>query len=433
MVILAVVVAAAATIWRAREHRSESAPPVAPEKSAKGGERLSSKEARDKLARLLDGSLKEPSGKEGIEAHSRYYKTTSTWIEALSLTDCVALIDSADEAKSPSLILEKLYRFYGELAPQAAMKRLSGEASTPPREGTLHFQLYAEVIRGWGHKEPAKAWAYYLGLGYENGGNPFLQFRDIWWEAFDVWSKEDPDEAYKAMFSAPRFEIQHASIGYYRGLPEKADFPKEAARLESLLAESKNSERMVWSTPDWPPEQALPLLLTRKWADRDPEAALAWWMKCTPPREADDDGENASYRIGKFVESWAGEWESNSPDAALRWLAGRSDLLQFGSFRSAALPALARHRPSETISLIARIESADQQSYWVSQLVGPPAFSGEGRYEHQVPSNLLKPDLVENSLAGFHFDEEQAARVREAIERRRKYDATKPPPSPSVW
>ena len=396
--------------------------------------RLTSEQAREELLQVLDGTRKPPVPQDW-EAWGRYYTATGEWISTLKMNDCLALLDHSETSGNSHSLEHKLYRRLGELNPEEALARIAVRI----KDRSYGLSLQCDVLQGWGTVAPREAWNYFLSLDQGTLGHPLRatgESREIASEVFESWSKSNPAEAFESLNTAPPEDLPAASIGYYQGLPPTAEFEHEAANLEGFLSLNEEIPRALghWTFVDWPPEYALPLMLASRWADQQPDKAVKWWLETDAKREQwDSEKEWEGDRIGLLVENWAGAYEVNNPDAALRWIESRSELLQSPQFQNRALPALAKHRPTAVIDLIREIESKDQQAFQLALLTRAPSFVGEDRYQRLEPSAILPPDLVEQGLSNFGFDQEQLQRVQSALKGRREYEATKPIFPPSGW
>jgi hypothetical protein len=108
-------------------------------------------------------------------------------------------------------------------------------------------------------------------------------------------------------------------------------------------------------------------------------------------------------------------------------------MLQNQYFVKSAIPSLAKHRPAQTIELIRKIESKEIQALQLANLTRAPVFLGEGKYRRKDVSEVVPPDLVEDALESFSFDQEQRQVVIDAIRGRREYEASRIKPPPSDW
>lgn len=402
--------------------------------SSRKSTRLTSEQAREELLQLLNGVRKRPDTNDWM-ALERYYNATREWIDALSRDDCLALLDHSEASGNSHDIEHKLYRRLGELDPAQALERIAERIESR----SYGLALQCDVLQGWGKVAPREAWNHFLSLDQGNLGHPLRatgESREIASAVFDSWAKLNPAEAFESLITVPPEDFRAASTAYYNGLPPSADFEIEAEKLGSMLGLDQEKPHYFshWDAEDWPPVYGLPLLLASRWADQQPDKAVKWWLETDGKRDQwDSEKEWEGDRIGRLVENWAGAYEVNNPDAALRWIESRSEILQSPQFQDRALPALAKHRPTAAIDLIRRIESKDQQAYQLALLTRAPAFTGEDRYRRQEPSAILPPDLVEQSLSTFGFDQEQLQRVQSALKERRTYESTKPVFPPSGW
>lgn len=402
--------------------------------SSRKSTRLTSGQAREELLQLLDGTRKSPD-LEDREALYRYFDATPSWVNALTKTDCFAQLDHSEASGNSHSLEHELYRRLGELDPEQALARIAERI----KSRSYGLALQCDVLQGWGKVAPREAWNHFLSLDQGNLGHPLRatgESREIASAVFDSWAKSNPAEAFESLITVPPEDFRAASTAYYNGLPPSADFEDEAEKLGSMLGLDQEKPHYFshWDAEDWPPAYGLPLLLATRWADQQPDEAVKWWLETDSKRDHwDSETEWEGDRIGRLVENWAGAYEVNNPDAALRWIGSRPELLQLRQFQDRALPALAEHRPTAVIDLIRRIESMDHQAYQLALLTRAPSFVGEDRYRRQEPSAILPPDLVEQGLSTFGFDQEQSQRVQSALTGRREYEATKPVFPPSGW
>jgi hypothetical protein len=260
-------------------------------------------------------------------------------------------------------------------------------------------------------------------------------YRDIASEIFGSWVKLDPDQAHQHLLKTEGDSFSAGSAAYYYGLPQTADFRKEASKMEDAVKNQRyysgneiNHYGVQWSELVMASSQ-----FASSWASVDADAAIAWWLKVsTDSEEMKAHSEWRAYRLGFVVASWAGFHIPHDPDPAIRWLSANLDILQSDEFQRIALPSLAKHRPKETMELIRKIESIDQQAYRVAQLVSSPA-PVTGKYGIFDIAGVVEPDIVESVLDTFSFDDDQRKRVINAIRERRIYEANQPVPPPSDW
>lgn len=107
--------------------------------------------------------------------------------------------------------------------------------------------------------------------------------------------------------------------------------------------------------------------------------------------------------------------------------------LQHESFQEKVIPAIAKDRPIEGLTLIRQISESTARSFVLRDLVKRPSVEGQGRYRRKVPSAILDPEMVEAEFPAMHLDDEGLRRVKEAIQRRREYEAKQPEPPPATW
>ncbi len=391
-----------------------------------------SQQARQRLTEVIEGKRKPP--RLGGKDWERYYTLTQKWIGSLSRSDCVALIDLAEIDQS-DVLRQELYHRFGELDPQDALLRISKCLES---DGMKNY-LTTSMLHGWGKSQPDKAWNYLMGFNEEdgysklsNGGTPESAAREI----MEAWANKDAASAYASLLKAPRALFMHASCGYYYGLSDSVNFEFESRQLEALLDPVSAPKNLSsgWFSPDDPPERRLPIALGTKWANHDPEAAMAWWLKVDEDVESWTDKEEwRAYRTAQFVNEWAGVYVEQSPERALEWINSHPELLQQFHFQEVALPAFARWLPEKAIDLIRLIALPERQAAQLHRLTRAPVFSGADQYRRQEPSAILPPDLVERSLGKFTFTEEEGRMVAEAIKARREYEANQPVLSPSGW
>ena len=430
---------------------SRDAPPqsgeaalVARVPSPRRNPRLTSSDARELLLAVLTGQRKEPGLADGWSARKRCYIETQAWIDALSLEDCVALIDAMEKAGMFHRLIGNLYIRYGELDFRGGLSRVGGD---PPDLGRdLHkLALLCDCLQGWARVSPAEAWNYFERWTSEDGRNLIHQAgesRFIAHEVFKNLAAHDPESAFNMLSHIHREDFEMGARGYYRGLARSADFPSEAGKLERLIESKLAANEILWSTGDEGPNHQLSLALATKWADRDPKSAAAWWLTRQESADLDSDASEENkiheqaYWLGLLVENWAGPWQGeaeNNPNGALGWLSSNPNWMQDEGFQDRALPAIARYKPLEAIRLIQSIESASRRSFLLSSLVQSPVDVGEGKYRHQIPSAILDPDIVERELARFGFAEGELARILHTIEQRREFDANQPELGNTRW
>jgi hypothetical protein len=386
--------------------------------------------ARRNLEEVLSRKRKEPDY-QNYEAHTRYWNLTQKWLADLSLSDCIGLIEFCETPRRYHNLLDRLYERYGELDHKSAFDRIDKDNT---RDASLKSAQISYVIIGWGQVQPAEAWAYTTDLDKEKVLRE-NNYRDIASEIFGSWVKLDPDQAHQHLLKTEGDSFSAGSAAYYYGLPQTADFRKEASKMEDAIKNQRyfsgneiNHYGVQWSELVMASSQ-----FASSWASVDADAAIAWWLKVsTDSDEMKAHSEWRAYRLGFLVASWAGFHIPHDPDPAIRWLSANLDILQSDEFQRIALPSLAKHRPKETMELIRKIELIDQQASLVAQLVSsPPPFLG--KYGLFQIAAVVEPDIVESVLDTFSFDVDQRKRVINAIRERRNYEANQPVPPPSDW
>ena len=317
----------------------------------------------------------------------------------------------------------------------------------PPdlRRDSLKLALLCDCLQGWAKRSPADAWAYFERWTTDKGHNPIREAgeaQDIPFEVFKNWASQNASEAFAALQRIPSEEFHMGVRGYVHGVPTSADFDSEATNWEGLLQGRPDAIPLLGETRTDTPNYWLTLALATKWMDRDSDSALAWWLTRDQYGESLDSGatdrkiQREAFWAGLLIESWAGPWgleTENNPSDAVRWIMNNPRYREHEGFQDHALPAIARHRPSDAVVLIRQIESAQSRSYVLYKLLRPPTFEGEGRYRRRVPSAILNPDVVQSELATFGLDGDDLVRVETAIARRREFDASQPAPQSSTW
>lgn len=386
--------------------------------------------ARRNLEEVLSGKRKEPDY-QNYEASTRYWDLTQKWLADLSLSDCIGLIEFCETPRRYHHLLDRLYERYGELDHKSAFDRIDKDST---RHASLKSAQISYVIIGWGRVQPAEAWAYTTDLDKEKVLRE-NNYRDIASEIFGSWVKLDPDQAHQHLLKTEGDSFSAGSAAYYYGLPQTADFRKEASKMEDAIKNQRyfSGDEINHYGVEWSAQVMSSSQFASSWASVDADAAIAWWLKVsTDSEEMKAHTEWRAYRLGFLVASWAGFHIPHDPDPAIRWLSANLDILQSDEFQKIALPSLAKHRPKETMELIRKIESIDQQAYRVAQLVRSPA-PFLGKYGIYNIAGIVEPDIVESVLDTFSFDVDQRKRVINAIRERRIYEANQPVPPPSDW
>ena len=386
--------------------------------------------ARRNLEEVLSGKRKEPDY-QNYEASTRYWDLTQKWLADLSLSDCIGLIEFCETPRRYHHLLDRLYERYGELDHKSAFDRIDKDST---RHASLKSAQISYVIIGWGRVQPAEAWAYTTDLDKEKVLRE-NNYRDIASEIFGSWVKLDPDQAHQHLLKTEGDSFYAGSTAYYYGLPQTADFRKEASKMEDAIKNQRyfSGDEINHYGVEWSAQVMSSSQFASSWASVDADAAIAWWLKVsTDSEEMKAHTEWRAYRLGFLVASWVGIHIPYDPDPAIRWLSANLDILQSDEFQKIALPSLAKHRPKETMELIRKIESIDQQAYRVAQLVRSPA-PFLGKYGIYNIAGIVEPDIVESVLDTFSFDVDQRKRVINAIRERRIYEANQPVPPPSDW
>ena len=128
---LAFMLAVAAVIvgWqRSQRDQPPQSPPRdanAQRESRRPSDRITSSEARANLHAVLTGQRPAPDS-SNWPARRQYYKDTQEWVDALTLDDCVELIDETEGSSQFHQLIHKLYIRYGTLDPEGAIQRVGG-------------------------------------------------------------------------------------------------------------------------------------------------------------------------------------------------------------------------------------------------------------------------------------------------------------------
>jgi hypothetical protein len=402
--------------------------------------RLTSSEARENLSAVLSGRRKAPDMSDSkLAARMQYYNDTSQWIAALSLADCVMLIDGIESDGEEYDLIYKLYIRHGELDPKGALQRIGGD---PPDIWSKPVKLdkLRSVLRGCARVDPKSAWDYFERWRLEDGSNLIRtsgSTGDVAYEVFCAWVNQDSKTAFTNLLNVHPIELERAGQGYYWNLPRDSDFPAEARNLEHLIDYKKQREELLLTTEKGESIYWWRLSLCTKWANRDPDSASEWWLNMNDYLKRDgsetieqQQQRNASW-LGLLIANWAGKWHEadgeNNADAAVGWILDNPNWFRERNFRNEVLPAIARHRPMHALRLIKQIESSDERSYQLSRLVQAPL------YQNINPSRILDPDTVESELSTFQLAEDDLRRVQEAVAKRREYEAKQPAPQSSAW
>lgn len=235
-----------------------------------------SAEARAKLMEVVSGRRKVPDWSKNLPAWRRYHKDTRAWIDALSLEDCLVLIEEAEAGRRGGF-LDQLYIRRAFLDPEGAMETVAGDPSKLRRKGKLHLLCWA--LRGWARRSPADAWSHFNQWTRDDGYNPIRESgeaTEITRDVFAHWVKVDRAAAFEHLLEIEAREFEGASCSYYKGLQGLVDYSVEASKLERLL---KNDDfSLVWGAVGETANQTLSLFLATKWIESDAGAALEWWQ-----------------------------------------------------------------------------------------------------------------------------------------------------------
>jgi hypothetical protein len=400
--------------------------------------RLTSSEARENLSAVLSGRRKAPDMSDSkLAARMQYYNDIREWIAALSLADCVMLIDGIESDGNEYDLIYKLYIRHGELDPKGALQRIGGDPPEIWREPVKLDKLCC-VLQGWARVDPKSAWDYFERWRLENGSNIIRNSGltgDVAYEVFCAWVNQDSKTAFANLLNVHPKELLRAGQGYYFNLPRDSDFPAEARKLDHLIDYKQQEVTLPTAMGEIP--YFWQLSLCTKWANRDPDSASEWWLNKNGNLKRDDSETaeeqqegNASW-LGLLIANWAGNWREadgeNNADAAVGWIMDNPKWFRERNFRDRVLPAIARHRPMDALRLIKQIETSQERSYQLSRLVQAPS------YQNIDPSRILDPDTVESELSTFQLADDDLRRVQEAVAERREYEAKQPAPQSSAW
>lgn len=442
------VAAAVVTGWQRnrRETSSEEVQGVlhVQQESHRLHHRITSSEARANLQAVLTGQRQAPHDSNG-NASLQYHKETQAWLDALSLTDCVGLLDEMERSARFHDLMHKLYFHYGSLDHDGALRRLGGDPPTLRATDSLKLAFLSDCIQGWGKSSPAEAWAYFVRGTTEKGDNPIRDAGEadrIPYEVFKSWAALDASGAFATFRGIPIEDLIWGARGYMEGLPANADFRSVASDWENLSGSRRDVLNLLGPVENETQHFKLSLTLATKWMDRDVEAASVWWLsqdksgKSDAVVSAEQIEKHKAYWIGHLIGNWAGHWDyesENNPTGAIQWILKNPRYLQCLEFQNIALPAIARYRPTEALDLIRRVESTWRRFGILVDLLRSPTTAGDGIGKRRLPSAILSPDTVEPELATFGLAADELKHVQDTIAERRKFDAEHPAPLSSTW
>ena len=196
--------------------------------------------ARKNLEDVLSGMRPKP-GHDNYEALNRYESITNKWIENLEISACIKLIDYSATADVNHPLVKNILIRLGELDHDVGLQYLYAKNY---KDKNFEARRIIYVIEGWGKHDPENAWQYYLQLA-ERENFAKISLDTTQYVIFEHWSKQNHEVAYKNLFKLKQQDFVFGIIGYLKGLPETADFSKEALQLE-------NAFKKYWIANDEP-------------------------------------------------------------------------------------------------------------------------------------------------------------------------------------
>jgi hypothetical protein len=387
--------------------------------------------ARNSIIEVLDGKRKVPQSSDA--SAMRYYKLRQEWVDALDLSDCIALIDKSEGTQLEGEFREKLYIQYGRLDHQSALQRVEKMVF---KDKTMKILLISNITEGWGSVYPEEAWQFF-DEKIKSGALLDMKFDRVSQVIFEAWARKNSEEAYQNLMKTKGEYLWSGAIGFYWGLPDTVNFPEEAIRLEEAISAHKFLSGSHWlmnSGREWNSQETLAADFASKWANKDMDAAIQWWLKLDDTKVEDKDiDKRRVYRIGLLFYAWMGYFEEKNPDRIIKWIYANLENLQYSEFRNLVLPLLVIYRPHESLDIVKKIQPVRLQALVLSGLIQSTEHLNREERFNRRGSTILFTDLAEKALATLNYDNEASQWVRDAISKRREFERTKPQPAPSDW